>query len=513
MYPEYWAADDPNKAAVIMVEDGTVLTYGELALHSRQLANAFHDLGLQVGDHVSVQLRNSPRYFEVVWGALLAGLHISPISTYATNDDLAYIVRDSESKVFITSDDFAATAPELPGLVPSCGTWIMLGTLSDGYLDYERVLDDARTDPTPANAPLGEYMLYSSGTTGRPKGILRKLSNRTVGDGSIANRFLNKVFGVDRHSVYLSPAPLYHGAPLGFTMGIISLGGTAAVMRKFEPAVALRSIEELRVTHSQWVPTMFTRLLALDEGTRSAFDLSAHKVAIHSSAPCPRHIKEAMLQWWGPILHEYYSGTEDVGVTYASPQDWLAHPGTVGRPLGFQIHICDENGAELPRRASGLVYFESRRAPFEYHKDIAKTGTARHPEHPNWVTLDDVGYLDEDGFLFLTDRASFMIISGGVNIYPQEIEDVLVKHPSVTDIAVIGIPDEDMGERVLAIVEPVPGSGTPAELESELTHYAQSNLAGPKRPRAYQFVDRLPRLETGKLAKQELVERYARSAT
>lgn len=511
MYPARWAAEHPEKPAVIVADDGAIITYAELDLRSRRLAAGLRGRGIGHGDHIAMMLPNTPAYFEIVWAALLVGAVVTPISSQATADDAAYILADSGADMFLTTNDYAATVADLPSRVPSCNHWLWIGSDDDRYESYADVLAAATEDSVDPDAPMGDYMLYSSGTTGRPKGVHRAPTRRTISQGSIANRFLSKVFGVDADSVFLSPAPLYHGAPLGFSVGVTSLGGTVVIMRRFDAELAVQALSHQRVTHSQWVPTMFVRMLALPDEVRGAGDLSGHRVAIHSAAPCPRHVKEEMMRWWGPILHEYYSGTEDIGVTYAGPQDWLAHPGTVGRPLGFAIHICDEGGHEVPSGESGLVYFETRSDGFEYHGDQAKTRKARHPEHPSWVTLDDIGHVDADGFLYLTDRASFMIISGGVNIYPREVEDVLLQHPAVADVAVIGIPDDEFGEQVKAIVEPIADAEACPELAADLLQFARNNLAGPKRPKSIDFVVELPRLATGKLAKHALRQKYSKS--
>lgn len=512
MYPARWAHVKPDVTAVVAADRDESLTYAELDDRSRRLAALLQQRGIGVGRHIAVQLPNTVHYLEIVWAALLSGLKITPISSQATTEDVAYVLMDSTCELFITTNEFADRTLDLPRLVSSCTHWLWFGAAEGRYESYEEALALTQPMVPDPDAPMGDYMLYSSGTTGRPKGVRRARSNRTVAQGSIANQFLSKVFGADEHSVFLSPAPLYHGAPLGFSVGITSLGGTVVIMRKFDPLSALEAIERHHVTHSQWVPTMFIRMLALPTSDRTRFDLSSHRVAIHSAAPCPRHIKEAMMQWWGPILHEYYSGTEDIGVTYASPEEWLTHPGTVGRPLGARVHICDDAGNELPTGATGLVYFETRSPNFEYHGDTEKTRKSRHPFHPAWVTLDDIGHLDEDGFLYLSDRASFMIISGGVNIYPREVEDVLLRHPAVADVGVIGVPDPEFGEQVKAVVQPAADVKVGPELVAALQKFARANLAGPKRPRSYEFLDQLPRMETGKLSKHALRQAYVTPA-
>ncbi len=513
MYPAHWAAVKPDAPAVIVADRDETLSYAELDDRSRRLVALLRNLGVNAGGHIAVMLPNTAHYFEIVWAALLSGLRVTPLSSHSTPDDAAYILGDAGCDLFITTAEFTDRVSELPALVPSCRNWLWMGQDSDYYLDYHRAVTQTEPAVVDPNAQMGDFMLYSSGTTGRPKGVKRAPAQRTVSQGSIANRFLSKVFSADENTVFLSPAPLYHGAPLGFSTGVISLGGTVVVMTKFDAERALEAIARHHVTHSQWVPTMFIRMLALPEQERLSLDLSSHQVAIHSAAPCPRHVKEQMMDWWGPILHEYYSGTEDIGVTYASPEQWLAHPGTVGKPLGFTIHICDEDGNELPPTSTGIVYFETRSAGFQYHGDSEKTRKSRHPRHPNWVTLDDIGHLDEDGFLYLTDRASFMIISGGVNIYPREVEDVLLRHPAVADCGVIGVPDPEFGEQVLAVIEPVAGTDTGPALIEDLKKFARENLAGPKRPRSYEFIDRLPRMETGKLSKHALRRLFAAPTT
>jgi fatty-acyl-CoA synthase len=353
-------------------------------------------------------------------------------------------------------------------------------------------------------------MLYSSGTTGRPKGIVRPLANAKIYDeGATATGMLQKMlWGFDTDTIYLSPAPLYHSAPIGFCTATLALGGTVVMMPRFDEIGALEAIEKHAVTHSQWVPTMFTRMLKLPEDDRTGFDLSSHRVAIHAAAPCPAGVKQQMFDWWGPILYEYYAGTELNGFTHATPEDWLSHPGTVGKPLLGVIHICDDEGNELPPGEPGIVYFEMPEMPFSYHKDAEKTKGAQHPEHSNWSALGDVGYLDEDGYLFLTDRATFMIISGGVNIYPQEIEDAIILHPKVADVAVVGVPDDEMGEAVKAVVQPAAGIEPGPELEAELLAYTREHIAHYKCPKSVDFMDELPRLPTGKLYKRLIKDAY-----
>lgn len=508
MYPGKWAQEQPDKPAVVHSESGESLSFAELDARSCQLAQLMWARGLRPGDHVAVLMENDLRFFEVISAALRSGLYITPINRYLTAEEAGYILDNCEAQVLVASHQLAAVARDLPPHAPRCHSWLMLNGTAPGFESYEAALETQPATPL-EHEPAGQFMLYSSGTTGRPKGIKRPLSGNLISeDAGFVATLLSELWGMDATSVYLSPAPLYHSAPAGFTTAALALGATVVMMPRFDERAALRAIERFRVTHSQWVPTMFTRMLKLPQADRQAHDLSSHQVAIHAAAPCPEGIKRQMFDWWGPILHEYYAGTESNGFTHCGPEDWLAHPGTVGRPVFGVPRICDDDGQELPAGQSGLIYFEMPERPFTYHKDEAKTRSAQHPEHANWTALGDVGYLDDEGFLYLTDRATFMIISGGVNIYPQEIEDQLVLHPSVADVAVVGVPDDEMGEAVKAVVQPVAGVVADDALEAELLEYARAHLAHYKCPRSVDFTDELPRLPTGKLYKRLLKDRY-----
>ena len=511
MYPGHHAKTRPEKAAAIHARSGEVLTYAELDARSNQLAQLFWAQGLRRGDHVAVFLENHLRYFEVFWATFRSGLYLTTVNRYLTAPEAAYIVDDCGAQVLVSSRALHEVAAEIPRHASACRRFLVVDGLHEGasgrFEAYEAAIDEFPAEPL-QEEPLGEFMLYSSGTTGRPKGITRPLPNRPVSRGLAMNHVLKALFHFDEESVYLSPAPMYHSAPIGFCSSMQSLGGTVVLMDRFDPVEALQAMEKYAVTHSQWVPTMFIRMLKLPEEERAGFDFSAHRVAIHAAAPCPRKVKEEMFAWWGPILHEYYGGTELNGLTYVGPEEWLAHPSTVGRAVMGRLRICDESGDELPVGEPGIVYFERDKAPFEYHNDAEMTRSAQHPKHPGWTALGDVGYVDDDGYLFLIDRASFMIISGGVNIYPQEIENELIMHPKVEDVAVVGAPHPEFGEEVKAVVQLVAGVDADEELVEELMAFARERLAAYKCPRSIDFEAALPRLPTGKLYKRILKDRY-----
>ncbi len=456
-------------------------------------------------------LENHLRYFEIAWAAFRSGLYLTTVNRHLTGPEAAYIVDDCGAQVLVSSPVVGGAAAEVAARAPACRRFLLVDAPDAGvpepFESYERAIATQPATPL-AQEPMGELMLYSSGTTGRPKGVARPLSGRPVADGLLLGATVKHLFRIGADSVYLSPAPMYHSAPIGFTTGVQCNGGTVVLMDRFDALEALEALEKFAVTHSQWVPTMFTRMLKLPRETRERFDLAKHEVAIHAAAPCPRKVKEEMFSWWGPILHEYYGGTEMNGLTYVGPEDWLAHPGTVGRAVLGKIHICDDDGTELEPGEAGLVYFEREQLTFSYHRDAEKTRSAQHPRHPTWTALGDVGYVDDEGYLYLTDRASFMIISGGVNIYPQEIENELITHPKVEDVAVIGVPHAEFGEEVKAVVQPVPGVPGDAALADELLAFARERLAAYKCPRSVDFEPQLPRLPTGKLYKRLLRDRY-----
>ena len=507
MYPGTHAATRPDHPAVIMAASGHVVTFGRLEERSRRLAHRFRAEGLKHGDVIALVCDNDARVFDVYWAAQRSGLYVTAVNYHLAGEEVRYIVDDCDAKAVFVGGAAAKHADALAD-TDRIGWRVAIGTAIPGHEDFEELVAAAPDGPLD-DQPRGGDMLYSSGTTGRPKGIRADLPDRQVDEpGDIIVAAFGERFGFDEETVYLSPAPLYHAAPLRTCATVQALGGTALVMDRFDAEEALKLIERHRATHSQWVPTMFVRMLKLPEEVRAKYDVSSMRVAIHAAAPCPVDVKHAMIDWWGPVLHEYYSSTEANGMTAITPQEWLEKPGSVGKPALGIPHICDEAGNELATDEVGTIYFERVEIPFAYHDDPEKTRSTQHPEHPTWTTVGDLGYLDEDGYLFLTDRKAFMIISGGVNIYPQEIEDVLVMHGAVADVGVIGVPDEEMGEQVKAVVQLKEGVAPGPELERELIDHVRAKIARFKAPRSVDFVEQLPRTPTGKLVKGELRKRY-----
>ena len=506
MWPGHHAALHPDRVALIMAGSGEQLTYGELDERSNRLAQLFASAGLGFGDHVAFFLENHVRYLELLWAAHRSGLRYTAISSQLTADEVAYLVDDCGATAFITSQQMAPVAAALVDRIPNVITRLMIDGTIDGYESYEDSV--AAFPPTPIAEELeGAAMLYSSGTTGRPKGISYSLERTPIGSAPFAVEMFKALYGLAETDVFLSPAPMYHSAPLQFTMMLTRIGATVVVMEHFDAEAALAAIEQHRVTHGQYVPTMFVRMLKLPEEVRSRYDLSSLRGAIHVAAPCPIPVKEAMIAWWGPIILEYYAATEGIGLALITSADWLEHKGSVGRSLLGPVHILDDDDQELPPGEAGRVFFQPPEfISFEYHNDPAKTADAKSPQ--GWSTVGDVGYLDDEGYLYLTDRSTNMIIAGGVNIYPQEAENLLITHPKVLDCAVFGVPDEEMGEQVKAVVQPVDWASAGPDLEQELLAFCRSGLAKFKCPRSIDFEQELPRHETGKLYKRLLRDRY-----
>ena len=507
MYPGLHAEPRADQPAVIMAESGETVTYRELEARSNRLAHLLRAVGLKRLDHYAIFMENHPRYVECCSAGERSGLYFTCINSFLNAGELAYIVNNSRSRMLITSDakrDIALAALRDCPRVEFC-------LIVDGPGEGSRVRNLAEaTAEFPAtpigDESLGAAMLYSSGTTGRPKGVLRPLPDQPPAQPHPLLAALSKLWRFREGQTYLSPAPLYHAAPLTGVHGTIRLGGTAVIMERFDPERFLELVEKHRVTHTQLVPTMFSRMLKLPENTRRAHDLSSLEIAIHAAAPCPAPVKRAMIDWWGPIILEYYGATEGLGFTFCDSAEWLAHPGTIGKAVFGELHVLDEAMCEVPTGQTGKLWFKTA-SPFEYFNDPAKTAEANSPDR-TMSTVGDIGHVEEDGYVYLTDRAAFMIISGGVNIYPQECENLLVTHPKVADAAVFGVPHEEMGEEVKAIVQLMPGFAAGAAMEAELIAFCRDHLAHHKCPRSIDFEPELPRLPTGKLYKAPLRERY-----
>ena len=509
MYPGLIAETTPDKIAVMMSDGSGVYTYAELDRAANRVSQMLRRSGLQVGDNVAICMENHPRFFEIIWGCHYAGLVYTACSSRLTSDELQYIINDSGATAFITTKYLAAQAAEITPHIPAVRTRLMLDGRTDGYDAFEDALSGMPSEPL-ENRIDGADMLYSSGTTGRPKGVSLGKPSNPLGTATPLAMLGQFLLGMTGETVYLSPAPLYHAAPLRWNMTVHRLGGTSVVMEHFDAEEFLEAIDRHAITHTQTVPTMFVRMLKLPSEIRQRSSLRSIQCVFHAAAPCPKDVKQQMIDWLGPIIHEYYAGSEGNGFVYCNSEQWLAHPGTVGQALNSTIHILDDEGHELPPNEIGTVYFESA-ANFTYHNDDEKTRASRDPLGRGWTTLGDIGYVDDEKFLYLTDRKAFMIIAGGVNIYPQESENVLIGHPQVIDVAVFGIPHAEFGEEVKAVVQPLLMPETEIakkRLESELIEYCKAALADFKCPRSIDFREELPRHPTGKLYKRLLKDEY-----
>ncbi|WP_241004342.1 acyl-CoA synthetase [Conexibacter sp. SYSU D00693] len=504
LFPGAHVAQRGDRPAVVMAGTGETWTYADLDGYATRFARVLRDLGVGVGDHVALCLENRLEVVGVQWGAHYAGTFYTPISTRLGAEELGYVVRDCGAKVLVVSDATAERA--LEGVADLDGLAVLT---VGGERPGARALDDLLA--VQGGAPLpdavdGSEMLYSSGTTGRPKGIRPALPGTPLGTTNILAPLLQGFFAFDADSVYLSPAPYYHASPFKYCFTATGMGATVVLMERFDAEAALAAIERHAITHSQWVPTMLLRMLRLPDEVKARYDLSSHRVAIHAAAPMPVEAKHAMIDWWGPVLHEFYASSEAIGLCHCTSQQWLERPGTVGRAIMGKLEIRDpETGTLLGPGEEGLVCFAEGR-PFEYHGDAE--GTAEAYTAPGVATVGDIGRVDEDGFLFLTDRRSNLIITGGVNVYPQETEDVLAVHPKVADVAVIGVPNDDFGEEVRAVVQVADGVEPSDELAAELVAYTRERLADVKCPRQVDFRDDLPREPNGKLLKRKLRDAY-----
>lgn len=499
----------PDRPAIVMAGTGEQRTFGELAERINRASRLLRSLGLVPGDSVALYMRNHLCFLEVAWAAQLSGLYLVAVNTHLTASETRYIVDDCGAKVLVTCSCLQEPAVETVrglGTVEHCLVMHEPGgsTPPAEWLDYETALAREGCSPL-SDASEGDYMLYSSGTTGRPKGIRRPLTFAEPGHPPDKAVELLRSLGFGPEETYLSPTPLYHGAPLSNCLAVHRLGGTVIVMERFDAATALELIERHRVTTTTLVPTMFVRLLKLPAEVRLGYDVSTLKCVAHSAAPCAVDVKQRMIDWLGPVVTEWYGSTEACLVTMIGAHDWLTHPGSVGKAIIGTAHVTDDDGRELPPGEIGTIWGEAG-VPFEYHNDPVKTADAH--DSRGWATVGDVGYVDPDGYLYLTDRKSYTIISGGVNIYPREIEDVLAMHPEVADVAVFGVPSPDMGEDVKAVVQPSEWSHAGASLASTLIEYCAQRLARYKCPRSIDFDPELPRAESGKLYKRRVQERY-----
>ncbi len=528
MHPGAHAASDPRKVAYVMAPQGAVqvpsqgtvqvpsqgaagtatsgetVTYGALDAASNRFAHALRRFGLAPRDGIALCLENHARFYEVVWGAQRAGLYYTAASTRLTAGELEYILNDCGAKVFVTSKALAPLAEAVRERIPNVRHKLMVDGTMPGYESFEAAIAGEPSTPI-ADELEGADLLYSSGTTGRPKGVKFPLRGDPLGSPTPLLTLVTALYGMSAETRYLSPAPLYHAAPLRFNLAVQRLGGTSVIMEHFDAEEFLRLIERHRITHTQVVPTMFVRLLKLPAEVRERYDLSSLTTAIHAAAPCPIPVKEQMIAWWGPIIHEYYGGTEGNGLCALSSTEWLAHKGSVGRALLGTIRILDDAGNDLPTGEAGAIYFASG-STFEYLHDEEKTRASRRPDGAS--TIGDIGYVDTDGYLYLTDRKANMIISGGVNIYPQEAENLLVTHPKVQDVAVFGVPNDEFGEEVKAVVQPVDMGAAGPALAEELIAFCRQHLSPIKCPRSVDFEAELPSHPTGKLYKRLLKDRY-----
>src|ERR1700687_2750675 len=506
MYTGKHAHLRPLQPAFIMAGTGETVTYAELEARCNRLAHLLRNRGLKRLDHYAIFMENNSRYLDGCGAGGRSGLYYTCVNSYLTGSELAYIVANSQSRVLITSIAKLEVAREALKQCPN----VELCIVADGAGESERIVSlleaTSGLPKTPiADECIGTAMLYSSGTTGRPKGIVRPLPEQPPTQQLPIFDFLQKLWRYREGMIYLSPAPLYHSAPQAAVNLVIRNGGTAIIMESFDPERYLQLVEKYRPTHNQLVPTMFSRMLKLPRAAREGHDLSSLEVVIHAGAPCPSQVKKQMIEWWGPIIHEYYGATEGLGFAACDSAQWLAHRGTVGKVMLGDLHVLDEDMLRSPEGTSGTLWFKTA-PPFEYFNDSAKTAEARSPDG-SMSTVGDVG-VDDDGFLYLTDRATFMIVSGGVNIYPQECENLLITHPKVADAAVFGVPNEDLGEEVKAVVQLMPNVEANSDLKDELIAFCLRHLSGQKCPRSIDFEAELPRLPTGKLYKRVLRDRY-----
>jgi acyl-CoA synthetase (AMP-forming)/AMP-acid ligase II len=504
-HPRLHASQQPDRPALVMADSGASISYGEMVANADRAAQLFQRLGVEQGDTIAIHLENHLRYPELCWAAKNSGITYACVSSQSSADDAAYIVQNSDAKLYVASAALAGIAVPVAQRSRAGLHCLMVDGAVSPFHSYEDLI--ARE---PAIALVGRHrgpsMLYSSGTTGRPKGVRTPTPSEPPEMPPRRLKMLVERYGLAADTVLVNPGPFYHAAPGRFMMSVHRTGGTIVGFRKFDPEDTLRAIQEYRATHGVFVPTMFIRMLKLPEQVRRRIDLASLRCAIHLAAPCPIPIKEQMIRWWGPVIEELYGGTEAFGHTVINSEEWLMHKGSVGRPVaGCSVRIVDEAGHDVPALTPGII-FMSNGQRFEYHKDPEKTRGVVTDD--GWATFGDMGYLDHDGYLYLTDRQAHMIISGGVNIYPQEAENILATHPAVADVAVIGVPHAELGEEVKAVVQPAQWPEEPDKLAAELISYCRATLSALKCPRSVDFVTALPRTETGKMLKRELRKHY-----
>lgn len=508
MHPRLHAESQPEAAALILSDSGQTVSYDDLEQRANRAAQTLRALGMIRGNTVAIACENRAEFLDIYWAAQRAGLMLVPLSTRLKVSEIAYIAQDSGSKLLLISAAMAETARELvamQGDIDGLQQIVAIDPIDN--LPEWSLLCAAHPDTPIGDETIGGRMVYSSGTTGQPKGIRFPLAEGSPVQPSPAARLFGGLYRLSNDTVYLSPAPLYHSAPMGFTTSVQALGGTVVLMPQFDPERFLLAIQQWRVTAVMMVPTMFIRLLKLPQSIRERYDLSSLKTVVHAAAPCPIPVKRAMIDWLGPIVEEFYAGSEGNGHVIISSEEWLRKPGSVGRAVVGKIHVCDDDGNELPIGSIGTIFFSGGKA-FDYHNAPDKTAASRNPKHPDWSTMGDVGHIDDEGYLFLSDRKDFMIISGGVNIYPQEVENLLIGHPGVADVAVFGVPNPDFGEEVKAVVQPADWRQANEAFASELMAWTRAQLADIKCPRSIDFLPAMPRAETGKLYKKELKAKY-----
>jgi long-chain acyl-CoA synthetase len=504
-HPRAIAAVTPDKPALIMVDQGQSITYGDLVRRSDQVGHLFASLGVRQGDTIAIMIENHVRYPELMWGAKNSGIRYVAVSTHLNGADAAYVIGDCGATLLVSSKACATLAVEAIAGLTDLPTLLMIDGAVEPFQSYEALLSDQPDAPITGRMR-GPSMLYSSGTTGRPKGVRTDFPEVPPETPPQRLAMLIEQYGFGPGTVFVNPGPYYHAAPGRMMVSIHRTGGTVLGFRAFDPESVIRAIDDFGGTHGFFVPTMFGRMLALPKAIRDDAKTATMQHAIHGAAPCPQHVKRAMIEWWGPVISELYGGTEAFGHSFITSEEWLAHPGSVGRPAkGCTLRITGRDGKEVSVGEQGRIMMKNG-MNVAYHGDAAKSAALY--DETGFASLGDIGYVDAEGYLYLTDRESHMIIVGGVNVYPQEAENILLEHPVIADVAVIGVPDADMGEAIRAIVQLKPEYDASEALGLDIVAFCRDRLSLHKCPRAIDFVSELPRNEAGKLVKRVLRERY-----